>query len=209
MRNLVSRFSLCAFIVLLLSIPIRAEDKMDAVVTAAERANNTSFIWLQMPKVGAAFTDEHRAAAKERFQILNKAFEANALSDSIEDLDGVGFVVPFSVQNTEEWLRKQELTAKIAPYRIERNQIMHLFGSSCDDSMQNYAGESPIPWGVLYVSGGSAPGDFTTTTKAAWIIDSGIAEYSPEINVKIRLDCTTRNCPTDTKAKKDPVGHGR
>ena len=46
------------------------------------------------------------------------------------------------------------------------------------------------------------------STKAAWIIDSGIAEYSPELNVKNRLDCTTKNCPTDTKAKKDPVGHG-
>ena len=123
---------------------------MDTVVTSAERAMNTSFIWLETPKAGIAFSDEQRAAVKERFQMLNKAVETIASSDSIEDLDGVGFAVPFSVKDAEAWLRKQDLTEKIAPYRIEPNQIMHLFESACDDASQTYAGSTSSLGSVVH-----------------------------------------------------------
>jgi subtilisin family serine protease len=83
------------------------------------------------------------------------------------------------------------------------------FQSECTDARETYSPTQTLPWGVQRVWG-STPQNFpATSTRAAWIIDSGIAGAydGAELNVKARKVCTVAACAPDLE-KIDRIGHG-
>ena len=187
---------------------VLAQDKEDeARPSSIERVEHTSFIWLESKEGHLTVEEDVKDETAKRLNLLSEALKSDEKILENDNFDGLpGFLLPYSVSEAQAWLVKKELSAKIAPYRIEPNRAVHLFESTCDDSALSYSTQQS-PWGVLYVSGGALPGNYGGSS-SAWIIDSGIADYSSELNVASRRDCTTANCPMEAGRKKDSVGHG-
>ena len=90
---------------------------------------------------------------------------------------------------------------------VEPNPVLVAFQSECADASRNYSDAEMTEWGVKRVWAGADPTVFTDTSKAVWIIDSGVSnEFGAELNLVSRLNCLRANCPSENK--KDKVGHG-
>ncbi len=174
-------------------VALAEEDYADPPGSAFELEENSSFIW---------FEDKEVFSDSKRVDEIVKVLGDNGLKDIKRYHNAL--LIRLGAVEAQKFIEEKKLNGLLGKVKIEPNAVVYTFASECDDG-PDYSTEQP-PWGILRVWG-SKPPDYTGTA-AAWIIDSGVADYDGvELNVKSRRNCILSNCPTQT-AKRDKFGHG-
>jgi subtilisin family serine protease len=176
-------------------VALAEEDYADPPGSAFELEENSSFIW---------FEDKEVFSDSKRVDEIVKVLRDNGLMD-IERYHNA-LLVGLGTVEAQKFIEEKKLNGLLGKVKIEPNAVIYTFASQCDEGPGDYNTEQD-PWGILRVWGSKPPN--YTGTAAAWIIDSGVADYDGvELNVKSRRNCLLSNCPTDTAKIKDKIGHG-
>jgi subtilisin family serine protease len=214
-------FGVAAFLIATSGSAVLAQTKLqshdvgvDEAVSAAERAETTSFVWLPDREGDAGIQLSMLRSALEKEEFFRHVL---FYGDDGNNEDDRGLLMPMGVEDTRRLLSGIFGERAIEELAIEPNVVVYGFGSACGDALDSMKNEIPYTpqyedlWGVLRLWHGHLPPDPYSGAHTAWIIDSGIdPSADTELNVASRWICSPDKCvkAQNAKQKRDLIGHG-